>query len=80
MPHFLRWLGYVGTAAMLWVGAKIIAHDLPFTAQLLHDLEQGLATMPVVPWFAKALECGVAGLIVGFIMEKLVGLVKTVFF
>src|SRR5690606_25404687 len=26
MPHFLRILGYVGTAAMLWVGAEIIAH------------------------------------------------------
>lgn len=76
MPHFLRWLGYIGTAAMLWVGAEIIGHGLPFTAHLLHDLEQGLASMPVVAWFAKALACGVAGLIVGFIIEKLVVLVK----
>ncbi|MBD2756540.1 DUF808 domain-containing protein [Spirosoma validum] len=80
MPHFLSWLGYVGTAAMLWVGAEIIAHGLPFTAHLLHDLEQGLSSMPVVAWFAKALACGVGGLILGFIIEKLVSLVKKVFF
>jgi len=79
MPHFLRWLGYVGTAAMLWVGAEIIAHGLPFTAHLLHGLEQGLSSMPVVAWFAKALACGVAGLILGFIIEKLVVLVRRVF-
>jgi len=79
MPYFLSWLGYVGTAAMLWVGAEIIAHGIPFTAHLLHDLEQGLSSMPVVAWFAKALACGVAGLFVGFIIEKLVVLVKRSF-
>ncbi len=80
MPYFLSWLGYVGTAAMLWVGAEIIAHGLPFTAHLLHDLELGLSSMPVVAWFTKALACGVGGLILGFIIEKLVSLVKKVFF
>lgn len=79
MPHFLSWLGYVGTAAMLWVGAEIIAHGIPFTAHLLHDLEQGLSSMPVVAWIAKALSCGIAGIIIGFIIEKLVGLVKRAF-
>ncbi|AUD04410.1 DUF808 domain-containing protein [Spirosoma pollinicola] len=79
MPHFLRWLGYVGTAAMLWVGAEIIAHGIPFTAHLLHDLEQNLSSMPVVAWLSKALACGVAGLAIGFIVEKLVVLVKRVF-
>src|SRR5690606_26427979 len=43
MPHFLNILGYVGTAAMLWVGAEIIAHGIPFTSHLLHDLEDSLA-------------------------------------
>ncbi|GAB4021378.1 DUF808 domain-containing protein [Spirosoma koreense] len=79
MPHFLSWLGYVGTAAMLWVGAEIIAHGLPFTAHLLHDLEQGLSSMPVVAWFTKALASGIAGLMLGFIIEKLVMLVKKAF-
>ncbi|ADB38775.1 DUF808 domain-containing protein [Spirosoma linguale] len=80
MPHFLSWLGYVGTAAMLWVGAEIIAHGIPFTAHLLHELEQSLSSMPVVAWFAKALACGIAGIIIGFIIEKLVGLVKRAFY
>lgn len=79
MPHFLRWLGYIGTAAMLWVGAEIIAHGIPFTAHLLHDVEQGLSSMPVVAWLAKALACGVAGLVLGFIIEKLVVLAKRAF-
>lgn len=79
MPYFLTWLGYVGTAAMLWVGAEIIAHGLPFTAHLLHDLEQNLSSMPVVAWLAKALACGVAGIVIGFIIEKIVGLVRKVF-
>ena len=78
MPHFLRILSYVGTAAMLWVGAEIIAHGIPFTSHLLHDLEHALAAMPVVAWFAKALACGVGGLILGFIVEKVVMLVKKV--
>ncbi len=80
MPHFLSWLGYVGTAAMLWVGAEIIAHGIPYTAHLLHDLEQALSSMPVVAWLTKALACGVAGLIIGFIIENLVVLVKRIFF
>lgn len=76
MPHFLLILGYVGTAAMLWVGAEIIAHGIPFTAHLLHELEQALASMPAVAWFAKALACGVAGLALGFVIDKVVRLVK----
>ncbi len=78
MPHFLSILGYVGTVAMLWVGAEIIAHGIPFTSHLLHDLEHALAGMPAVAWFAKALACAVAGLILGFIVEKIVLLVKKV--
>ncbi|SNR86525.1 DUF808 domain-containing protein [Hymenobacter mucosus] len=79
MPHFLRILGYVGTAAMLWVGAEIIAHGIPFTAHLLHDLEQALAHIPAVAWLAKALACAIGGLMIGFVVEKLVLLFKKVF-
>ncbi|PRY44228.1 hypothetical protein CLV58_103197 [Spirosoma oryzae] len=78
MPYFLTLLGYVGTAAMLWVGAEIIAHGIPFTAHLLHELEHGLANMPAVAWFAKALACAIAGLALGFVIDKLVRLVKPV--
>src|SRR5688572_29028161 len=79
MPHFLNILGYVGTAAMLWVGAEIIAHGIPFTSHLLHDLEHALANMPAVAWFSKALACGIAGLILGFVVEKFVLLLKNIF-
>lgn len=78
MPHFLSILGYVGTAAMLWVGGEIIAHGIPFTSHLLHDIETALAEMPAVAWFAKALACGVGGLLIGFVIEKIVVLVKKV--
>jgi uncharacterized protein len=78
MPHFLRILGYVGTAAMLWVGAEIIAHGIPFTSHLLHDLEHALAEIPVVAWLAKALACAVAGLLIGFVVEKIVLLFRRV--
>ena len=76
MPHFLTILGYIGTAAMIWVGAEIIAHGIPFTAHLLHDLEHALAGMPVVAWLAKVLACLVGGLIIGFIVERVVLLGK----
>lgn len=76
MPHFLSVLGVIGTAAMLWVGAEIIAHGIPFTNHLLHDLELSLGHMPFVAWLVKALACGIGGLILGFIIEKIVLLVK----
>jgi predicted DNA repair protein MutK len=79
MPHFLRILSYVGTAAMLWVGAEIVAHGIPFTSHLLHDLEHVLAGVPVVAWLAKALACALGGLVLGFIVEKIVMLVKKAF-
>ncbi|MBO0361155.1 DUF808 domain-containing protein [Hymenobacter sp. BT186] len=78
MPHFLTILSYVGTAAMLWVGAEIIAHGIPFTNHLLHELEQALAHLPVVAWLAKALACAVGGLLIGFVVEQGVKLVKKV--
>ncbi|GAB2956747.1 DUF808 domain-containing protein [Hymenobacter coalescens] len=78
MPHFLSILSYVGTAAMLWVGAEIIAHGIPFTAHLLHELEESLAHIPAVAWLAKALSCAIGGLVIGFVVEKLVLLVKKV--
>ncbi|MDJ1466857.1 DUF808 domain-containing protein [Cytophagaceae bacterium DM2B3-1] len=78
MPHFLQLLGYIGTAAMLWVGAEIIAHGIPFTSHLLHILEEYLVKIPILAWFAKALACGIAGLMLGFIIDKIVALVKKI--
>ncbi|MCB2377733.1 DUF808 domain-containing protein [Hymenobacter sp. BT635] len=79
MPRFLSILSYVGTAAMLWVGAEIIAHGIPFTSHLLDDLQEALAHLPAVAWLAKALACAVSGLMIGFVVEKLVALFKKLF-
>ena len=78
MLGFLYILSYVGTAAMQCVGAEIIAHGVPFTSHLLHDLEYALNENPAVAWFAKALACAVAGLFVGFVVENMVSLLKKV--
>ncbi len=78
MPHFLSILSVVGTAAMLWVGAEIIAHGIPFTSHLLHDLEHALAHVSALGWLVKALACAIGGLGLGFVVEKMVMLVKKV--
>ncbi|MFC6999498.1 DUF808 domain-containing protein [Rufibacter roseus] len=76
MPHFLKILSYIGTAAMLWVGFEIIAHGIPFTSHLLHELEESLHNVPALAWFLKALACGLSGLVLGFIIEKIVSLFR----
>ncbi len=52
MPPFLTVLGYVGTAAMLWVGAEIIAHGIPPLHHALEEVEHALTTKPVLAWCA----------------------------
>jgi predicted DNA repair protein MutK len=79
MPVILKVLSYVGTAAMLWVGAEIIAHGIPFTNRILHDLEHSMAWMPALGWFIKALTCAVAGVVIGFVVDRMVALVKKIF-
>ena len=79
MPSFLKILGYVGTAAMLWVGFEIITHGVPFLHHLIENIEHALAGVPVLAWLAVVLVCLVGGLILGFIIEKIVGLVRKMF-
>lgn len=76
MPHFLKFLGYLGTAAMLLVGGEIVAHGIPFTSHALDDLELSLAFSPVLAWLAKVLVSVLGGLILGFIVEKIVVTIK----
>ncbi|PSR52025.1 DUF808 domain-containing protein [Adhaeribacter arboris] len=76
MPHFLKILGYVGTAAMLWVGFEIITHGIPFLHHLVESLEHALASVPPLAWLAKAIACAIGGLILGFIIEKFVVLIR----
>ncbi|QMU28849.1 DUF808 domain-containing protein [Adhaeribacter radiodurans] len=79
MPHFLKILGYVGTAAMLWVGFEIITHGIPFLHHLVENLEHSLASVPPLAWLAKALACAIGGVILGFVIEKIVRLVRKLF-
>ena len=70
MPYFLTTLGYIGTAAMLWVGAEIIAHGIPPLHHALEDVGTMLAGVPFFAWFAKVLLCAIGGLILGAIIEQ----------
>ena len=75
MPKFLKILGLIGTAAMLWVGAEIIAHGIAPLHHALEGLGHMLAAMPAVAWFAKAFACALGGLVVGFIVEKILAFI-----
>ncbi|MHA6249938.1 DUF808 domain-containing protein [Pontibacter sp. CAU 1760] len=79
MPHFLSILGYVGTAAMLWVGAEIIAHGIPFTSHALDALEHSLADIPILAWVAKVVVLALAGLVLGGIIDQVVRLIRKVY-
>jgi uncharacterized protein len=79
MPGFLTILGYVGTAAMLWVGAEIIAHGLPFLHHPLESLEQSLGTVPVLAWLVKVLVLALGGVLLGAVIAQLVTLGSKLF-
>lgn len=70
MPHFLTILGYIGTAAMLWVGAEIIVHGI---APLHHGLlaVEHYITLPVLAWLAKVVLCATGGLALGAVIAKI---------
>ncbi|WP_066833388.1 DUF808 domain-containing protein [Rufibacter ruber] len=79
MPSFLKILGYVGTAAMLWVGAEIVIHGIPYLHHHLENLEHSLAQIPVLAWLAKVVACAVFGIALGFMIEKVIGMAKGLF-
>lgn len=71
MPHFLSVLGYIGTAAMLWVGAEIIIHGIPPVHHALENFLHSFESMPVVAWLVKVIICAVGGTILGGIVAAL---------
>jgi len=85
MPVFLRALGFIGTAAMVWVGGGIIVHGLeqfglPMIGRLIHDAGQAVALviMPLagaIEWLVTAAGSGLVGLAVGAVMLPVVSLV-----
>lgn len=76
MPHFMKLLMVVGTAAMLWVGGSIVIHGLEelgfgWLGHHIHDIAYAVGhAVPVawtgfVEWFAKAAMDGVFGVALG---------------
>jgi predicted DNA repair protein MutK len=76
MPHFLTVLGYIGTAAMLWVGAEIIIHGVAFLHHGLEKLLHAIYDLPGLRWLAKVSICAAAGLLLGGMVERLVRISK----
>jgi predicted DNA repair protein MutK len=82
MPHFLRILATVGTAAMLWVGGGILLHGLEefgVTApgHMVHDLAHRAGELVptlagAVSWLVTAALSGVLGLVAGALTIPLV--------
>lgn len=87
MPHFLKALTIVGTAAMLWVGGEIIVHGAAqmgwhtpedviygMAKTISGTVSEGIAGF--VKWISKATMNGLFGLLLGFILipigEKIV--------
>ncbi len=77
MPYFLKVLGVVGTAAMIWVGGGIIVHGLEAygfdgLAHIIHDAgETASHAVPslasAVRWIVEAAGAGVVGIVAGLI-------------
>ena len=77
MPHFLKVLGLIGIAAMIWVGGGIILHGfeaygLGAVSHVLHETAEAAAhSLPaaggVVSWLVQAAGSGLAGIGVGLV-------------
>lgn len=78
MPHFLKLLTIVGTAAMLWVGGSIMIHGLkdlgwPLTYDTIHHMAEVVAygvgqAEGFLKWAVTALLDGVLGLAWGILL------------
>lgn len=68
MPGFLKALSWVGTAAMLWVGAGIIAHGFPFSSHWLHLLHDAFHDNTTAALIVEIVTLMVAGLVMGFVI------------
>jgi predicted DNA repair protein MutK len=71
VPHMLKALSVIGTAAMLWVGGGILLHGLEELHILegiphfVHDTAHALSVgSPVLDWLLNALGAAIAGAIV----------------
>ncbi|MBM0105375.1 DUF808 domain-containing protein [Steroidobacter sp. S1-65] len=85
MPHLLKTLSFVGTAAMLWVGGGIIVHGLEHfhlnaLPHFIHHLSELAGHTPalggVASWLTFAAGSAVVGLIIGGVIVALVHMVS----
>jgi predicted DNA repair protein MutK len=84
MPIFLKFLGAIGTAAMIWVGGGIIVHGLEAygvhsIGRVIHSAAEGAAhSIPwaagVVEWIVTAAGSGLFGLLLGAAAIPVMGL------
>jgi len=74
MPIIMRWLGMIGTAAMLWVGGGIVLHGLEVLhveapAHLVHHAAEFAGHLlpigGILAWLIGALLSGLFGLVLG---------------
>ncbi|AHG46669.1 ABC transporter [Rhizobium leguminosarum bv. trifolii CB782] len=85
MPYFLKALGIVGTAAMIWVGGGIIVHGLEAygvggLAHLIHGAgEVAVHAVPVLAsvlrWAVEAAGAGIVGIVAGLVTIPVAGYV-----
>ncbi len=75
MPGFLTWLGLLGTAAMLWVGAGIIVHGIPVLHHALESLQHAIYP-PAIGWVAGAILLTISGLLFGALLGQLLHALK----
>ena len=66
MPNFLILLSWIGTAAMLWVGAGIIIHGIPVASDWLHTIHEAFEGNPTLAVIVEILALMIAGLLIGF--------------
>jgi hypothetical protein len=88
MPILMKALGFIGTAAMLWVGGGIVVHGaeefhLTPIPHLLHEAAEGAghavpAIEGVVSWLVTAAGSALVGLVVGAIVIMALKLIGTV--
>ncbi|MBK0328166.1 DUF808 domain-containing protein [Rhodobacteraceae bacterium F11138] len=82
MPHLMKLLSVIGTAAMLWVGGSIIVHGLdtlgwPWLYHSIHDISVAVGLLvsqdwtAVVEWVATATMDGLFGLAWGLVLIPL---------
>jgi predicted DNA repair protein MutK len=53
-----------------------VAHGIPFLHHQVEALEHSLAGVPIVAWLAKVVVCALGGLVLGGIIDKIVGLFR----